>query len=226
MDTCLSQLLEIIGSGRRLQEMSVPKELAEVRLPFGIVRVRCFNWSAQDIHKIYAMRTTVKLLGVDTLGIAVYPETDYEVPVFIADITAMKKKVLGYINVTPLFTDKEYVHHYIEPFKNIHERYSRLSRYENIPEWMHGYHTNYTVYSMAGAEQLGTLQQCAADYLTLYMELFSASSPTADEEKRLHISRARQQYIRDIQEKDSARKMLGKIIGSKKADRIFKEVLV
>ena len=64
------------------------------------------------------------------------------------------------------------------------------------------------------------------DYLDLYLEMLDNAEETSDKAYWVRIEAAQAAYRSDIITKDRSRKMLAKLIGSKKADRLFQKVLV
>ena len=93
-------------------------------------------------------------------------------------------------------------------------------------EWMQNYRVPYTIYTRPDRTQTEKIQQCVRDYLDVYLELFTAAEPIQDSTYRERVAKARETYRTDLVSKDRSQKMLGKIIGKKRAGRIFNEVLI
>ena len=67
----------------KLTPVALPDELKETRFPLGLLEMQCYNWQAAGIRKLYAMRLKVKVPSLDILGMALYPEPDFDVPIFL-----------------------------------------------------------------------------------------------------------------------------------------------
>jgi hypothetical protein len=159
------------------------------------------------------------------LGVSIYPDPCFDLPIFIFDITEMKKKMVAYINFMPLSTDPEYLKKYIDPLKAVTDKYRHLPKKE-MPEWMVPYQNDATIYSMPNAKYADDVKNCSLDYLKVYLELFSKAEKITDAPRLESIKKAHDRYCQDIVEKDGSRKMIAKLIGMKKANRVFREVLV
>jgi len=225
LDRVYSESLKKIDEKISLQPLELPKELAKTRYPFGVFELLCNNWSGEGASKVYAMRIKIPLLSFDMLGMSVYPEPDYDLPVFIFDITQMKKKMVAYINFMPLFNNEAYLKKYLDPLNIYKDKYKHFPAH-SMPEWMKPYQTSATIYSMPDATAADDVKNCALDYLTLYLDLFSKAKKVEDDSYGEKVKKAHDAYRQDIIEKDGSRKMIAKIIGMKKANRLFREVLV
>jgi len=91
---------------------------------------------------------------------------------------------------------------------------------------MQKYHSPYTVYSMPENSLIGDLRSCSMAYLSLYLEMLSQAEKIQDPDYRQHVAHMHKTYTEDLLTHDNSRKMLGKIIGTKRADRIFHEAIV
>ena len=83
-----------------------------------------------------------------------------------------------------------------------------------------------TIYSMPERKLEKDVKRCAMDYLDLYLEMLDQAEAAADPTYAARIEAAQTSYRNDIITKDKSRQMLAKLIGKKKANRIFQEVLV
>ena len=117
-----------------------------------------------------------------------------------------------------------YLEKYIEPMKVVHERHAEFPR-QTIREWMQPYVAPYAVYSLPFKTELPGLKRCALDYLRLYLEIFSQAEEIKDPAYLEKVEKARNTYLNDLATYDNSRKMLGKIIGKERANRIFQEAI-
>jgi len=90
---------------------------------------------------------------------------------------------------------------------------------------MKPYISTYTIYSFPEKRFLKELKNCAIDYLTLYLDLFSQAGEIKDTSYCDEVEKAQKKYIHDLATNDASRKMLGRIIGKEKANRFFQEVV-
>ena len=105
---------------------------------------------------------------LDYLGMAIYPNDCYDIPIFYLDLSCMKKKAIAYINYVRMQDSEEYLNKYIDPLKMMHEKYKHIPLRE-YPEWMTKYTSLYTIYSMPPKKYLQDLKDCGIDYLRLYL---------------------------------------------------------
>jgi hypothetical protein len=108
--------------------------------------------------------------------------------------------------------------------KKVFNNYTHLPR-QSIREWMQPYITPYTIYSFPPKTYLDELKTCALEYLNLYLELFLQSEEIKNEAYADEIEKAQKHYREQLTTYDASRKMLGRIIGKDKANRIFQEVV-
>ena len=73
------------------------------------------------------MRCRIKKPSMNIYAIEIYPEYDYDLPLLAIDFSCLKKKTFVYINLVPLFNDKDYFGRYIEPLKPLFEKYKIFS---------------------------------------------------------------------------------------------------
>ena len=113
-----------------LKSLTLPPELAKTRYPFGLFELLCNNWTVQGARKVYSMRIKLPVPFFDMLGMSIYPEACFDLPVFIFDITQMKKKMVAYINFMPLSNNPDYLKKYIGPLKAVTDKYSYFPKKE------------------------------------------------------------------------------------------------
>lgn len=225
MDTLLAQALDIIGKKSPLSSCELPPELSETKYVFNVLNLRCFNWTSDKLRKVYAMRMAVKVPSMDIIGMAFYPHTDYDLPIFAFDLTCTSKKVIAYINPVAVASGEAYQKKYLEPFKPVREKYSNFSPHK-VPEWMQVYNNPCSIYTMPERSFLDELTRCVIEYIGVYAELLAAARPLEDAGCRTAVEAFHAAYVRDLTTKDRSQQMLAKIIGKQKAARIFNEVLV
>jgi hypothetical protein len=225
MDELFSRARAKIEEKFTLTPVELPEELRETRFPLGLLEMKCSNWTAPGIRKIYAMRLKIKVPSLDILGMAIYPEPDVDVPIFCFDLSCAKKKVVTYINAIPLLQDEAFTRKYLDPFNRVHAAYSDFPLHRP-PEWMLRYRSPYTVYSMPARERVQDIKACVLAYLEVYLDILGSAHRIEDPRYRTRIEQEQKNYINDLLTKDNSQKMLAKILGAQKTRRIFNEVLV
>jgi len=224
MDQLFETALEKIKNKILLEPVALPEDLRHFKLPFRLIDMRCYNWKAEKLRKIYFVRIKVAVPSFDIFGMAIYPEKDFDIPSFACDFSCTKKKVFSYINFIPLFNESSYLEKYIEPMKQVFEKYSHFPRHK-VREWMQPYISTYTIYSFPEKRFLKELKKCAIDYLSLYLDLFSQAVPIKDTSYCDEVKKKQKKYIQDLITNDASRKMLSRIIGKERANRFFQEVV-
>jgi hypothetical protein len=223
MDELLHRILKEIEKKISLEPITLPEDLKRVKLPLGLMDMHCFNYKAERVRKMYFMRFKA-VRSLDVLGMAIYPKPVFDLPIFVSDLSGSKKKVFTYINFVPLFKEPSYITRYIEPMKLIFDKYNHFPPHK-VRDWMKPYLSPYAIYSIPERTHLEELQSCVVDYLTLYLDLFSQVDEIKDVSYQDEVKRAQEKYISDLTTYDASRKMLGRIIGMGRANRIFQEVI-
>ena len=224
MDAFPQRTLEIIENTVKLDTLLIPEELQEISYPLKILRLCCHNWRAEKLRKIYFMRLTVKMPKLEYFGMAIYPETDFDLPIFYLDLSYTRKKAIAYFNFIPLLSSESYHREHIEQLKPIYEKYRHIPQ-TRTRDWMNPCISPYTMYSMSEKTHLNDLKECGLDYLTCYLRKISSAQKTQDDDYIQQIEAAHQKHLNLMLANDITVKMLGKLIGKKRACRIFNEVL-
>ncbi len=224
MEQLKSEMLSILKDRYALTSTPVPDDLREIRLPLGALVLNMYNWRMDRVRKISVMRTSIKIPKLEIFAIEIYPEADFDIPLLAIDFSWMKKKTFIYMNFIPLFADSDYHEKYIARLQPIREQYT-IEPPKKPKEWMNPYINDYTVYAMADNALLDGARQCAADYLSCYLDMLDAAEPITDPDYRARVEHAGTVYCDDLSEKDGSRNKLGRFIGKDRADRIFREVI-
>jgi hypothetical protein len=225
MGDFITSVKNIVGRNVQLQEMPVDKELSRIRWIFGLLELRLANWQAAGIRKLYTMEMTMRIPAMHQQGITLYPDAGTDMPVLTVDLTRMKNKTIAYINAIPLFRDEVYLQKHIDAFTPVFERYQDLPQ-TDMPAWMQPYRTGCTFFAMTSADCYERYEQCAIEYVELYCERLRQCPQLADDDARTRASDAQRQFCLELAEKDTTRNILAKVIGRRRADLIFQEVLI
>ena len=126
MDELFDDFMNILKKEMNLEPLVLPEELARVKYPLKMLDMRCYNWRAERVRKIYFVRIKVAVPQFDIFGMAIYPEPHMDFPSFACDFSCTRKKVFTYINFIPLFNEPSYLAKYIEPMREVYKKYSHL----------------------------------------------------------------------------------------------------
>lgn len=225
MGDFITRVQNIAGRHAQLREMPVDKELSRIRYVFGLLDLKLENWQAAGIRKLYAMEMMMPVPSMHQQGITIYPDAGTDMPVLTVDLTRMKNKTIAYINAIPLFHDEAYLQKHIYVFKPVFDRFKDLPQ-TDMPAWMQPYRTSCSFFAMTSADCYERYEQCAIEYVELYCERLRQCPQLEGDDARKRAADAQGQFCRELAEKDTTRHILAKVIGRRRADRIFQEVLI
>ncbi|MCX5899957.1 MAG: hypothetical protein NTX06_04340 [Proteobacteria bacterium] len=225
MGDFITRVKNIAGQHAELREMPIDKELSRIRWIFGLLELRLANWQAAGIRKLYTMEMKMRIPAMHQQGITLYPDAETDMPVLTVDLTRMKKKTIAYINVIALYHDDAYRQKHLDAFLPIFDRYKDLPQ-TDMPTWMQPHRNPCSLFAMTSADCYERYEQCALEYVELYCERLHQCPPLEDEDARKRAAEAQRQFCLELAEKDTTRHILAKVIGRRRADRIFQEVLI
>ena len=224
MNELFARAIKSLEEKLSLEPLPLPDDLQHITLPLRLLDLRCYNWKAERVRKIYCMRMKVAVPSFDIFGMAIYPDPALDVPSFVFDFSCTKQKVFTYITFIPLFTAPSYREKYIAPMKKVYAPCAHFPR-QRVREWMQPYITPYTIYTFPPKTFLPELKTCALQYLDLYLELFLQAEVIRDTSYAAAVAQGQKHYREQLTTFDASRKMLGSIIGKERANRIFHEVI-
>lgn len=224
MEQLLSAVLKKIDVAQGLRELPLPPPIAQVRYPLGWLLVNNYTWAGERVRKLYANRVTLRLPFLDVMGNGLYPTDEFEAPIFIFDISMTKKKVVTYINLVKMGDGPDYDRSYIDPFRDLSERYRHLGS-QAMPEWMQRHQSPNGIYAMPPVEKQADVRACVMDYLDRYLEVLGAAPPLPDENARAAVRRRREAFVHDLVTYDRAQQAMGRLIGRKRLELFQRHVL-
>jgi hypothetical protein len=89
---------------------------------------------------------------------------------------------------------------------------------------MRKYRQPCSIYGMFGRDRFDDLQSCAQHYLEHYLQQSKEAEKITDIKRREQVGAFHEQFVDDIRTQDKAQGMIAKMIGKKKARRIFYEI--
>lgn len=151
------------------------------------------------------------------LNFVIFPDLNYDLPFFGADLVTLPGGPLIAIDMQPLFHDADYRQKYSDPVMPIFESYQRdLPWGGDFPEEAKAYFspaflwTRPTDPAAIATHVFGAFK----DYLDAYLDLVAAAEPISDRQKLADIKQAQMNYVNYRSEKDPARGMLTRFYGS------------
>jgi hypothetical protein len=186
MDELFTTALATVEKKFSLQPLQVPEGLDEIKYPFKLLHIQCYNWNAEKVRKIYGMRVKIRLLALDILVLSIYPEITYDVPIFYIDVASSRNNIFAYINCIALSAEESYHLKYLEPLKPIHEKYSHFPPHA-MSDWLQRYRNPYTVYTRPEKSFIGVIKDCSLDYLHAYLGIIAKAEKIKDTQYQLRI---------------------------------------
>ena len=113
---------------------------------------------------------------------------------------------------------------WVQPFTDILGSYEPFESNDRYPEWMKKYRNSSTIYGLFPRDRVEDLSDCCFRYLDLYMEKVARSQPVTEPARLATLQEFSDRWVDDIRTQDKAQGMIAKMIGAKKARRIFYEV--
>ena len=223
-DQRLEAIIERVRNIEPIEEILVPPELAEPKSFLKVLRANHYNWSSEHFRKLFGMRFRVKIPPIEQLNSIFYPRDNYEVPVFIFFCMVTKRKVIAHLNICCPFDDDDYRGRWVKPLTEILDTYEPFESNDRYPEWMKKYRNDSTIYGLFPRDRLEDLSDCCFCYLDYYMNQLIGLTPETDSARIQTIENFHAQWVDDVRTQDKAQGMIAKMIGAKKARRIFYEV--
>ena len=223
-DERLNEIIRRTALHESMEEMEVPRELAEPSSFLKVLKARHYNWSSDRFRKIFGMRFSVKLPHIQQLNCIYYPRPEYGMPVFIFFCMLTKRKLIAHLNVNCPFDDESYRQRWVAPLAQILQRFAPFDSDDRYPEWMKKYRNESTIYGLLPRERLDDISDCCFAYLDYYLGQVENEQPETDVTRLTQIAAFQDRWVDDIRTQDKAQGMMAKMIGAKTARRIFYEV--
>ena len=155
--------------------------------------------------------------ALQVLNFVIFPELDYDLPFFGADLVTLPGGHLIALDMQPLFQTEAYQAKYSQPIMEMFHRYQQhLSWGGDFPKEAQAFFSPAFLWTRPAETAAVETHVFAAfeDYLTAYLEFVKQAQPVTDPERRAAIQQAHLNYVRYRAEKDPARGMLTRFYGS------------
>ncbi|NEP01788.1 MAG: 15,16-dihydrobiliverdin:ferredoxin oxidoreductase [Symploca sp. SIO2E9] len=158
----------------------------------------------------------------------IYPDHCYDIPLLGIDFLSFgKKKIIVVLDFQPLFRDEEYQEKYIEPMREIRDRYDKLAQNLEMKFYdANQYFSKYLLFAKTDAETVQTgLFEAYKDYLDLYWQMLEQAVPLTNQEDIERIVKAQKDYDQYSADRDPASGLFSSYFGHEWSERFLYEFL-
>ncbi|MEL6603201.1 MAG: phycoerythrobilin:ferredoxin oxidoreductase [Cyanobacteria bacterium J06614_10] len=154
--------------------------------------------------------------ALQVLNFVIFPELEYDLPFFGADLVTLPGGHLIALDMQPLFQDAAYQAKYSAPIMEMFHRYQQhLPWGGDFPEEAQAFFSPAFLWTRPAdtADVETHVFEAFQDYLKAYIEFVRAAEPVTDPIRLESIKQAQLSYARYRAEKDPARGMLTRFYG-------------
>ncbi len=158
----------------------------------------------------------------------IYPAHNYDLPLLGIDFLSFgKKKILVVLDFQPLFRDRAYQDKYIEPMREIRDKYNELAQNLEMKFYdANQYFSKYLLFAKTDAETVVTrLFPAYQEYMQLYWQMLESAQPLTKEEDIQRIVQAQKHYDQYSAERDPAHGLFSSYFGKEWSNRFLYEFL-
>lgn len=158
----------------------------------------------------------------------IYPSPQYDIPLLGIDLLSFgKKKILIVIDFQPLFRDRAYQEKYVEPMREMYEKYDDLAQNLGMKFYdANQYFSKYLLFAKTDAETVESrVFPAFQDYLSSYWQMLEQATPSDDPEDIQRIVKAQKDYDQYSAERDPAHGLFSSYFGPEWANRFLYEFL-
>ncbi len=115
----------------------------------------------------------------------IYPSDDYDYPAFAYDWGVMvvpRVYIFTLVDLHPLRKDEEYKKQYIEPIRQVYDKYSTLHSYkvERKVKWAEPFHSGYDYHGRIPPENVGDSLNMILEYFDVWLKFWREAKPQQD----------------------------------------------
>ncbi len=155
--------------------------------------------------------------ALQVLNFVIFPELDYDLPFFGADLVTLPGGHLIALDMQPLFQDEAYQAKYSQPIMEMFHGYQQhLPWGGDFPEEAQAFFSPAFLWTRPAdtADVETHVFEAFRAYLKAYIDFVDRAEPITDPARRAAIQEAQLRYVRYRAEKDPARGMLTRFYGS------------
>ena len=213
-------------------------DLRDRPIPFGLesnvsqrgknpATIKSWCYESQQLRKIrYSYIDAGETAQV--FNSVIYPAYNYDLPLLGVDFLSFgKKKILVVMDFQPLFRDRAYIEKYIEPMKEIRDRYSELAQDLEMKFYdANQYFSKYLLFAKLDSETVvNSLFPAFQEYLNLYWQMVAQTEPLTDSADIQRIVNAQKEYDCYSAERDPAHGLFSSYFGAEWSERFLHEFL-
>ena len=158
----------------------------------------------------------------------IYPAHHYDIPLLGVDFLSFgKKKILVVMDFQPLFRDRAYTEKYIEPMREIRDKYNELAQNLEMKFYdANQYFSKYLLFAKTDSQTVvNRLFPAFQEYLNLYWQTLADAKPLSDPEDIQRIVTAQKEYDCYSAERDPAHGLFSSYFGAEWSERFLHEFL-
>lgn len=158
----------------------------------------------------------------------IYPAHHYDLPLLGIDFLSFgKKKILVVLDFQPLFRDRAYLDKYIEPMREIRDRYNELAQNLEMKFYdANQYFSKYLLFAKTDTETVvKRLFPAYREYLNLYWQTLAAAEPLTASADIARIVEAQKAYDQYSADRDPAHGLFSSYFGSEWSEKFLYEFL-
>ena len=158
----------------------------------------------------------------------IYPDCHYDFPLLGVDFLSFgKKKILVVMDFQPLFRDRDYLERYIEPMKEIRDKYNELAQNLEMKFYdANQYFSKYLLFAKLDSETVvNRLFPAYQEYLDLYWQIVADAEPLTNPADIARIVEAQKKYDCYSAERDPAHGLFSSYFGAEWAEKFLYEFL-
>ena len=158
----------------------------------------------------------------------IYPNHRYDLPLLGIDFLAFgRKKILVVLDFQPLFRDEAYLDKYIEPMREIRDKYDELA--QDLPMKFYDanqYFSPYLLFAKTDADTVvNRLFPAYKEYIQLYWEISEKAELLSDPKEIERIIEAQKDYDQYSAERDPASGLFSSYFGHEWSEQFLYEFL-
>ena len=157
-----------------------------------------------------------------------YPSHNYDVPLLGIDFLSFgKKKILVVLDFQPLFRDRAYQEKYIEPMREIRDKYNELAQNLEMKFYdANQYFSKYLLFAKTDTETVvNRLFPAYQEYIQLYWQTLESAERLTNPDDIQRIVTAQKDYDQYSAERDPAHGLFSSYFGSEWAEKFLYDFL-
>lgn len=158
----------------------------------------------------------------------IYPSHQFDIPLLGIDLLSFgQKKILVVLDFQPLFQDEAYQAQYIEPMRELYQKYSDLAQNLSMKFYdANQYFSKYLLFAKTDEETVKTrVFPAYKDYLNFYWQMLEKATPLTNPEDIQRVQKAQKDYDQYSADRDPASGLFSSYFGHEWSERFLYEFL-